>query len=323
MPSAGTYKLSIVSKYKSATDLQITTNGNYFYKNGPYLGNTIENYRGDLLSLPGYFYVPAGINKIYFSLNNSNPGGAGFATPVEVNKTFEFRDNNNKSMVAKLATAADSALFYLDVPSDSDGSFWQAFKMEQYRLCFANTSNIQWYARRLPCATTDFTAEIKEGPAGCLTILKSIGNSTPIQWQVYDAQKWYYHNNVKEVELPGNISPNAVVSITGDNNCFTTKRIGDDLQYLKEKTACASGAPLVADVVKTILYPNPGTGVFRCRKNGESVLAEVITIYNTSGLKVANFTNTQEFNITHLPGAIYFYTILINKVSFKGRLVKL
>ena len=323
LPSAGTYKLSIVSKYKSATDLLITTNGNYFYKNGPYLGNTIENYSGDLLSLPGYFYVPSGMNKIYFSLNNSNPGGAGFATPVEVNKAFEFKDNENKTIVAKLATTADSALFYLDVPSGSDGSFWQAFKMEQYRLCFANTSNIQWYAQRRPCATINFIAEIKEGSASCITILKAIGSSTSLHWKVYDAQKWYYYDNVKEVELPGNISPNAIVTITGYNNCFTTKRIGDDLQYLKQKTACATGAPLVADVVKTMLYPNPGTGMFRCRKNGEPVLAEDITIYNTSGLKVANFNNIQEFNISHLPEAIYFYTILINKVSFKGRLVKL
>ncbi len=322
LPSSGTYKLSVVSKYQSAADLVITTNGNYFYKNGPYLGNTIENYRGDLLSMPGYFYIPAGINKIYFSLNNSNPGGAGFATPDMVSKAFSFKDNQKNAVEPQLASAADSALFYLDVPTGKDGSFWQSFKMEQYRLCFANTSNLYWYARRRPCSMVNFTAEIKEGPAGCMTILRSTGSSNNLQWKVYDAQKWYYYEKVTEIELPGIISPNAIVTISSSADCFTTKRIGDDLQYLKQKTACATGAPIAADVVKTILYPNPGNGIFRCRLNDDPVLAENITIYNTSGLRVADFTNTQEFNITNLPGGIYFYTILINKVSFKGRLVK-
>jgi len=323
LPSAGTYKLSIVSKYKSATDLVITTNGNYFYKNGPYLGNTIENYRGDLLSLPGYFYVPAGINKIYFSLNNSNPGGAGFARPDEVSKAFAFKDNQNRAVEPRLISTADSAFFYLDIPPGTDGTFWQAFKMEQYRLCFANTSNIYWYAGRLPCATIDFTVSIKEGAAGCHSVLKATGSSSRLQWKVYDALKWYYYDNVNEIELPDIISPNAIVTISDNAHCFTTRRIGDDLQYLKQKAACATGSPIGAEVVKAILYPNPGSGVFRCKLNNEPVLAEEITIYNTSGTKMANFTNTQEFNITHLPGAIYFYTIRINRVSFKGRLVKL
>ncbi len=321
LPAAGTYKFSVVTKYKSATDLEITTNGNYFYKNGPFLGNTIENYRADLLSLPGYFYIPQGMDKIYFSINNSNPGGAGFAKPEEISKAFEFRNNAGISVTAKLVNSTDSSLFYLDVPAGKDGSFWQAFKMEQYRLCFANTSNLQWFAGRKPCTQQDFTTEVKNTGAGCNTVLRSTSGSAA-QWAVYDAQRWYYFTDAKEIELPETVSINAIATISNDG-CSTSRRIGDDAKYVKQKTACATGAPVVEDIVKMILYPNPGTGIFRCRKNGEPVLAEDITIFNTSGVKVAHFTNTQEFNITNLPGAIYFYTIVINKVPYNGRLVKL
>ena len=152
LPSAGTYKLSVVSKYKSSVDLEISTNGNYFYKNGPFLGNKTENYRDNLLSLPGYFYVPVNVNKLFFSINNSNPGGTGFAKAEAISKAFVIKDNNGNSMVPGLVTPEDSALFYIDVQAGTNGKFWQASKMEQYDLCFANISNLQWYAERKSCS---------------------------------------------------------------------------------------------------------------------------------------------------------------------------
>lgn len=146
LPTAGRYKLTVLTKFQTSLDLDITTNGNYFYKKGPYLGNKTENYRNDLLSLPGYFYVPKGISKIFFSVNNSNPGGAGFAKAETISKAFVIKDNNGKTLLPRLVTPNDSALFYLEVPAGSDGTFWQSSKMEQYNLCFANINNLQWYA---------------------------------------------------------------------------------------------------------------------------------------------------------------------------------
>ncbi|MBL0356775.1 MAG: T9SS type A sorting domain-containing protein [Chitinophagaceae bacterium] len=323
LPEAGTYKLSIVSKYKSAAAITITTNGNYFYKNGPFLGNTVENYRGDLLSLPGYFYVPPGIDKVYFSLNNSNPGGAGFATAAEVGKAFVFKDNGNNTVEPALVNTSDSALFYLKVPSGSHGAFWQSFKMEQYRLCFANTSNIQWYARRKSCTAADFTAVIKPGSETCITQLKTTAAANNLQWQVYDAQQWHNYNNVQEINLPENISPNAIVTLKTGEYCMITKRIGDDPVYIRQKTACATGATTVDASTKVLLYPNPGTGLFKCTQNGEPVIAEEINVHNVTGIRMANFTNTQQFNIAALPPGVYFYTLLINKSVYKGKLVKI
>lgn len=322
VPEAGIYKLSLVSKYKSAAAITISTNGNYFYRNGPFLGNTTENYRANLLSLPGYFYVPQGMRRIFFSLNNSNPGGAGYASPQEVSRAFLFKDNHGNTVEPQLITTADSSLFFLEVPEGADGSFWQSFKMEQYRLCFANTSNLQWYAKRKPCSASDFKATVKKGIAGCITQLKTAATGNNIQWQLYDAQQWRYYKDGASIELPTTVSPNAIVTLQVDG-CTVTKRLGDDAAYLAEITACATGAVAADPETKVLVYPNPGTGLFKCMQNGQPVLAEEVIISNVSGARLAVFTNTQQFNISNLPPAMYFYTLVINKIASKGKLVKM
>lgn len=323
LPQKGTYKLSISSKYKSSAAIIITTNGHYFYKSGPFFGSSVENYRGNLLSLPGWFYVPAGIDKVFFSVNNSNPGGAGFVSPDEISKTFMFRDDKENAVEPTLTGTADSGLFYLQLPAGHTGVFWHVFKMEQARLCFANISNIEWYARRKPCTDNDFTASIQPGVTGCITRVKAHRNTTNLSWEVYDAQRWYRYTNSQVIELPAGISPNAIVQLKTGNDCVVTKRIGDDLQYLLQKSTCSLSATPASSSAKVIIYPNPGTGVFRCMLNGEPVIAQEAIVFNASGLRMANFTNTQQFNISTLPPGVYFYTLVIDKVTYKGKLVKM
>jgi hypothetical protein len=322
LPVSGTYKLTVVAKYQSALALEINTNGNYFYKNGPYLGNTIENYRGDLQSLPGYFHVPAGVSKVYFSLNNSNPGGKGFATAAEISKIFAFRDNHNKSVEPKLVTASDSALFYLDVPEGSSGSFWQSYKMEQYQLTFANISNIQWYASRKSCELADFTMSVIQGVNGCTTQLKASSYCIDPKWKLESGANITFYNN-QEVTLPDDISPNTLITLTSSNTCTVAKRPGDNAAYLEQKRNCASGGSFQQVSLKASVYPNPGTGIYNCQYNGQPVIPEEIIIFNSAGIKAAHFANTARFNIGHLQPGIYFYELMIKNTPFNGRLVKL
>ena len=323
VPEAGTYKLSIISKYKSSAAVTITTNGNYFYKNGPFFGSSAENYRGDLLSLPGYFYVPAGVDKVFFSVNNANPGGAGFVDAGFISNAFMFKDNSDNKVEPKLISTTDSALFYLQFPQGHSGVFARVFKMEQARLCFANISNIEWYARKKPCTNNDFTIIIKEGLQGCITQLKTVAENNDIKWEVYDAQQLYLYQNTQQIDLPVTISPNTIVTLKSGNNCIITKRLGDDAEYLKQKTICTTGATPASSSTKVIIYPNPGTGTFKCMQNGVPVIAEEINVYNASGLRMINFTNTQQFTISTLPAGMYFYTLVINKIAYKGKLVKI
>ncbi len=151
VPAAGIYKLSLVSKYRAGVELEIQTRGNFFYRHDGFLGNTVENYRKQPESLPGYIYVPAGINRLFFSLNNSNPGGQGYAGASAVNDVFRFSGADEVPLSAKSADRQDSALFSIDLPANSEGRFIRAGKMEQYRLCLANVSNIYWYARKNDC----------------------------------------------------------------------------------------------------------------------------------------------------------------------------
>lgn len=322
LPGAGAYKLSVVSKYKSSADLVITTNGNYFYKNGAWLGTPVENYRSNLLSLPGYFYIPAGISRVYFSINNSNPGGKGFATPLEISKAFLFKDNNGFAVVPHLVTNSDSALFYLDVVAGNDHSFWQVFKMEQYRLSFINISNHQWYARREPCSSADFSTTIVAENGACITRLKNTSKSNNTQWSLYDAGISYDFTNLPEIEVPVNFSPNTMITLTIDGNCSVTRRLGDNLLYLKQKEACASGAPVSLVVSKANVYPNPGMGVFYCAIGGNNAIASEITLFNTMGAVSARFKNTSSFDISRLPSGVYLFRMVINGEQTQGKLLK-
>jgi Secretion system C-terminal sorting domain len=157
LPATGRYILTVVSKYKSAVDISITTNGNYFYKNGAFLGNKTENYRADLTSLPGYFYIPANLNKIYVAITNFSNGK--YASVAAISKTFDIKDNNGNLVKLHAVTPTDSSLFYMEIPENAAGTFWQATKMEQYNLQFVNISNVLWFAER---KITKTAPEIRE-----------------------------------------------------------------------------------------------------------------------------------------------------------------
>lgn len=324
LPSAGKYKLSVVSKFKSAVDLVINANGNYFYKNGPFLGTATENYRNDLLSLPGYFYVPAGMHKIYFTINNSNPGGNGFASTENISRAFVIKDKSGSTLLPHLVTPNDSALFYLEVPFGSSGVFWQVTKTEQYNLCFTNISNLQWYAQPvIPCSNANFTIAVINQKGKCITRLTAASGSGNLAWEVNDLGKTYQFSGQQVVELPDYSSPNAVVTLTNGNDCSVTKRVGDDVNFSKAKQACANGAAL-PEIAKTpVLYPNPSTGVFNFLQSGALLTADEIIILNDQGTRVGNFNNVKQFNISKVPAGVYWFKIIVKGEEFKGKLVKL
>jgi hypothetical protein len=146
LPQAGNYILTVVSKYKSAVQLSITTNGNYFYKNGLFLGSKTESYKTDITSLPGYFYIPGGINKVYCNVNSFS--GGKYASADVITKSFAIKDQNGNLVQLRFVTPKDSSLMYLEIPDDAAGTFWQATNMAQYTLQFVNISNLLWYATK-------------------------------------------------------------------------------------------------------------------------------------------------------------------------------
>lgn len=322
IPGAGTYKLSVVSKYQSSVDLQIICNGNYFYKNTAFLGNKTENYRTDLNSLPGYFYVPAGIQKIYFSVNNSNPGGTGFASAAEINKAFIFRDAYGNKVDAQLSSAGDSALFFLDIPPAQTAMFWQVFKMEQYNLCFANISNMLLYATRKACPDIDIRISVNE--KNCSTHLSAItAPAAAVKWEIYDNGRWMYYDDEKEIDLPDYTSPNAVVNLFSGTNCSTSKRLADTPGYYQEKQACASGAPIPVPESTLMIYPNPSAGVFNLYSNGIRQYVDETIVFNAQGAVLLHIKNNNLVNLSFQPSGIYLYKISLNGRTYTGKLLKL
>ena len=324
IPSAGTYKLTISSKYKSSVDLDINTNKNVFYKSGAFFGKATEIYKENI-GMPGYFYIPASVNKVYFSISNSNPAGTGFASAEKINNEFAIQDNNEKILKARFVTPNDSALFYIDVPAESKGKFCRITKKSNYGLIFSNISNYLWYAqpKPLPCSNADFKISVINKKGNCITQLTAVNNSGEFAWEVTDMGSTYTFSNQRVVELPDYSSPNAVVTLTNGINCSVIKKLRDDNQFLKDKQACASGAPLPDIMLNPVIYPNPSTGNYNCFKNGAAVTADEIIISNAQGARMANFIQAAQFNISLFPAGLYWYKILVKGVEFKGKLVKL
>ncbi|MGG9961903.1 DUF4838 domain-containing protein [Ferruginibacter sp. SUN106] len=323
LPAAGNYLLTIVSKYKSAVELAITTNGNYFYKNGLFLGNKTESYKADPASLPGYFYVPDGLSRIYCNVNSFSAGK--YASAEAISNNFNVKDNNGNAVQLHFVTPKDSSLLYVEIPEGAGGTFWQATTMAQYTLQFINISNTLWYANRSACSSATFTATVVNQNGNCftrLTATATTAKATGLTWEVTDMGRTLKYSNQSVVDLPDYISPNAVITLTNGTGCSFTRTLNSDAQYLRDKEACASGAARAAIIVTPVLYPNPSAGVFNCMQNGMAAVADEITIYNTLGNQVGSFKNTRQFNISHVSAGLYVYRMVIKGEVYKGKLVK-
>jgi len=324
LPAAGNYILTVVSKYKSAVELSIATNGNYFYKNGPFLGNKTEFYK-DLSSLPGYFYIPGGINNIY--CNVASFSGGKFASADAINNSFNIKDNNGNLVKMRFANPKDSSLLYLEIPESAAGTFWQATTMAQYNMQFVNISNILWYAERKACSNAYFTAAIVNKNGNCFTQLTATANAASLNWEVNDKGRILKYNNQSVVNLPDYISSDAIITLSNGTNCSFSNRLSNDKKYLLAKEACASGAA-VAVIAPTftatpVMFPNPSSGVFSCMQNGIVTDADEIVIYNMQGTQLGKFKNAKQFNISNAPAGLYIYRMTTNGEIFNGKLVKL
>lgn len=318
LPTAGTYKLTIVSKYQTSVSLTINTNGNIFYKNTAFLGNKTENYRSDLNSLPGYYYVPAGMQRIYFSVNN------GFGVTIQdLSKAFSFRDNNGNIVEPQRPGNNDSALFYINVPAGQSGTFWQVFKMEQYNLCFANISNVQWYVKRKDCNNADIKISVIKKGDNCITHLSTSANVGSLKWEVYDSGNWTFYTNSSEVDLPDYVSPNAIISLYNGPGCMSTKRLADHPDYYTLKQSCAIGAPLPELSLVPSIRPNPSSGIYYIIRDGALTPADELIILNSLGMKIMAVQKTSQVNITSQPAGIYLYKLRLDQHIYSGKLVKL
>jgi hypothetical protein len=321
LPAAGTYKLSVATKYKVTVDVSIITKGNYFYKHDAFLGNTIENYRANLKNLPGYIFVPAGINQVYFSLNNSNPGGAGFATPAQINSAFNFVDATNNPLLANLANATDSAFFVLNIPNNNNGTYIKANKMEQYRLCLANISNHYWYAAKKPCPNTNFNFQVIEKANTCAIKATAVYDNNQYTWQVVNNNITTEFNHQSAIELFDVTNNNVRITLKYNDVCSTTTHLSQHAYILNELANC--NKKLATDVAKTILlFPNPTAGNVQLSSSQKPTTVQQILLYNSAGNVVAKFNQVQQFSISHLPTGVYFYRLIQDGKVSKGQLVK-
>ncbi|MDB5203208.1 MAG: hypothetical protein JWQ27_2617 [Ferruginibacter sp.] len=323
LPAAGVYKLSVITKFQTGLNLDILTGNHIFYKNTAFLGTPTENYRANLESLPGYFFAPAGLNKIYLSLNNSLSGGD-FLSQKKISDAFMFKDAFGNRVEPKLANSADSTLYYLDIPEAQQGNFWQVFKMENYRLCFANINNLLVYGKRKDCAAADFKLSFKKLGGNCITHLTAVGK--PVKWELYDNGRQMNFGAEKEIDLPDYISPNAMISLFTADNCSVTKRLGDMDNYLALKQDCGgAAAPTTSPMKETavVFYPNPGPGIYKIGSSSSMAVATDLQIMNAQGTLMSKTSNVSGVDISRFAAGIFTYKMTLDGKVYTGKLVKL
>jgi len=230
VPASGIYKLSVTSKFKSSCDLVILTNGNTFFKYGPFMGKRSENYKIDnYKSLPKYFYVPD-IKQVYFSINNACYTNS-CLTPDKIQAAFGLKDNNNTPPVIQVSLF-DSSLFLLPVTADKMGSFWQVTKMREYNFAFTNISNIQIFAEPKPEAALSLALPINSTvfPNPSTGVFNFQKNNSPMIFNtisIYDPQgkKVFESANTSSINL-SNLPPGIYIySAQKENDILKGKLI--------------------------------------------------------------------------------------------------
>jgi len=332
LPQAGNYVLTVISKYQSAVDLSITTNGNYFYKSGVFLGNKTESYKTDAASMPGYFYIPNGISKVYCTIPNSFYNGK-YAGGDDINKTFLIKDANGNAVQLRFVTPKDSSLMYLEIPESAAGTFWQVTSMVQYNLQFITISNVLWFAKRTGCSSANFSATVINKDGLCITRLTCADKATGLTWKINDDGQILKYSNQNIVDLPASVSAAALITLTNGTDCSFSKRLDNDEKYLSERKTCGSSsrasAMSVGDELVTnttlspVMYPNPSTGIFNCMQNGKPATADRILIYNSQGTQVGSFKNAKQFSLSNSAAGLYVYQLVIKGTVYKGKIMKI
>ena len=320
IPSQGIYKLSIVSKFKASADLTIATYGNMFFKQGPFYGDKVENYREDTNSLPKYFYVPAGIQKLYFSVNNACNITSGCVSTSEIQNAFGIT-NSKCELVTLNKSASDSSLYMIDIPIGTDHHFWKVSKMREYNLCFSNISNIELYAEPRECKNLDFSASVIHSNGECHTRLIAGRISDQVTWQIKDGAQSYSFGSSGVLDLPVVLSPSAIITMK-TNDCYCIKKTGDIPGYIKDISTCASStAPISSEQISG--FPNPTQGPINFVKGGAPVELTSIRIFDSKGIPVAHFENKSKADISQLPGGVYIISASAGKGMTRFKVVKM
>jgi len=264
------------------------------------------------------------MQRVYFSVNNSYIVNKGYLTEAQVSSQFMINDGDGMRVNPVRASNNDSTLFYLEIPAQKSGKFWQISNMGQFFICFANISNILWYGNKQGCYGSAFDITIVKKGDECLTKLTALTNATNLRWEVYDAGNILKYNNVKEVLLPNSISPNASVTLFISDNCSTQKKLSDTKNYFQIREACASGAtiPGSSTVIKPVLYPNPSSGLYKINMGDPLLKPENTIISDVSGRKLLVVNNTSILDLSRLPSGVYCYQIESNAQYYKGKIIK-
>lgn len=320
-PTDGTYRLVITSRNKVTVQVNLALNGNVLYKADGNWGNTVENYRSNLSSFPGYVYVPAGVERVYFSLNNNNPAGAGFASATAIARAFLFKDVHGEDILPQFS-ATDSSMMYLDLGNHS-GTWFTATKMEQYRLTLINISNNYWYLRTAGCAGTAVKARFLSVDGVCRVQLEAAATSGNPTWELYFQGLSNRLAAADQIVVPERMGPSTMVWVYFPGGCTEKYRLSDIAGYFQGLNACTGAAQTPVPAEEGLkIYPNPGAGTYFLSSGTTPVVADKAEIFNSNGVLVYQASRISRIDISNQPAGIYMYRVYRSGKWDTGRIIK-
>lgn len=319
VPSGGIYKVSFVSKFKTSADLTIYTQGNTFFKKGPFYGDKVESYRDDTVSFPRFIYIPANTSKLSFSVNNGC-SDAGCISASLVEEAFDIRNEQNQQ-VSINPSSFDQNLYTINAPNQGQGVYWRVNKMREYNLCFANISNIEVYAKERNCSNEHFTATTYRSGEDCHTRLNNLSPDQALEWNVNDGSRSYHYTGNSIVDVSALLSPGAVIELHTQNGCIIHKKAGAIAGYTAALSECATAIQTTG--VSFNAFPNPSTGVYTFSRNSMPVEFETIAVYGSQGSFMGMFYNKSRLDLSAFHQGMYIVTCTKGTEMVRFRLIKI
>lgn len=130
---------------------------------------------------------------------------------------------------------------------------------------------------------------------------------------------WSTSSNSNTIVITPTISTTYTVSGTNSNGCTGSTT------YNQLVTPCVGIEELLSNSETIEIYPNPGDGHFNMIVSSINSNSAYLEIYDMSGRVVFKLTSNETItpiDITNLATGIYYYTIKINDVIKKGKLIK-
>lgn len=172
--------------------------------------------------------------------------------------------------------------------------------------------------------TKNYASYFVINPSPNITVVSSsslicVGQTASLTVSGATTYTWSNNSSAPVIAVSPTITTVYTVNGTGLNNCSATSSIVQNVSL-----CTAIEEQLIQNNFSAAIFPNPTDGVFSIELNGQYVNAkiEMVNVLGEQLFSEEIVSNTNSYNISHLPKGIYFITIIHNTKKDVFKLIK-